>query len=227
MDFQTAFSKIEENKEKLRNYQVDKQKEYETEIAKLYISLFPKKRPVEKLKQFATLEEPDKTKQINYYIWQAVQNTPELKELTDKYLDDWKIYKQDLQDENKRLREFMLANVPTEFPTSTYSNLIKTESANSYRSQGWGACRYALAPIKYYQSILEKAGIPTEIKTVNIQDIRDSFGGHGGMHYEDYELWAKCEKWVFEAAFMRFANINDWEKSDYKNGVNSRVYTRG
>lgn len=94
-------------------------------------------------------------------------------------------------------------------------------STNTYRSQGYGMHTYAKGFILPMEDKLKKMGFEAEIRFAKLED------GERGMYncgdYGDYELWANCPPWMYDAA-TRVATMQeslDYWKAHY---VDALVY---
>lgn len=101
-------------------------------------------------------------------------------------------------DHEKENRERILAAAAeyVVFEPAQCMHRVKTSSSYSYSSQGYGAMRYAKGALEPYADHLRGLAFDVHIREVNYRPAQ----GPWGCSSADYELWANCEPWMFDAA---------------------------
>ncbi len=73
---------------------------------------------------------------------------------------------------------------------------LRVSYSASYSSQGYGDCTYAKGALEPYADHLRGLGFEVYIRETNYRPAE----GQWGCASADYELWANCEPWMFDAA---------------------------
>jgi hypothetical protein len=106
----------------------------------------------------------------------------------------------------------------TEIIPTTELNRIKTSSASTYSSQGWGANKYARKSLDEDLEMLQKLGYQCEIRQKLAYD-------DPKCTWYDYELWCNITDWQFDCINRREKlDILQWSINCWKRGVNPKVY---
>lgn len=96
---------------------------------------------------------------------------------------------------------------------------VKFSSSYGYSSQGYGAMRYAKGVLEPHADHLRGLGFEVHIREVNYQPGTGQFACPSA----DYELWANCPPWMFDAASRRLtlgAAVDSWKARQ----INPLVY---
>lgn len=72
----------------------------------------------------------------------------------------------------------------------------RLKTSSSYSTQGYGAMTYAKGALEPYADHLRGLGFTVHIRETNQQPPQ----GQWGCASADYELWADCPPWMFDAA---------------------------
>ena len=73
---------------------------------------------------------------------------------------------------------------------------VKVSYSSGYSSQGYGNCTYAKGELESYADHLRGLGFAVYIRETNYRPAE----GQWGCSSCDYELWADCPPWMFDAA---------------------------
>jgi len=106
-----------------------------------------------------------------------------------------------------------------EMRPDTCWHLLKTSHSDSYRSQGYGALMYGRGVLEPLLDMLERLGFDTHIRQVNFQRGTGMFA----IDHANYELWANCPPWMFDAAY-RCLSLYDAVASMKRRCINPLVY---
>ncbi|MHC4297974.1 MAG: hypothetical protein ACYS7Y_11775 [Planctomycetota bacterium] len=73
---------------------------------------------------------------------------------------------------------------------------VASRSSGSFSSQGYGAMKYAKGDLEVMQDMLRSRGFDSYIRMRNYRKGTGIFA----IDHCDYELWANCPKWMYDAA---------------------------
>jgi hypothetical protein len=96
---------------------------------------------------------------------------------------------------------------------------LKVSMSYSYGSQGYGAMKYARGALEPYFDMLARHGFEVHIRQANYHRETGAFA----VDHCDYELWANCALWMFDAA-QRCLTLGDAIDSMKRRCVNPLVY---
>jgi hypothetical protein len=96
---------------------------------------------------------------------------------------------------------------------------VSTSSSYTYNSQGYGAMGYAKGELEPWLDMLEAMGFDCHIREVNYKPPQGMFGCGSA----DYELWANCPEWMFDA-LSRGLSLDTAIDSMKRRGRNPLVY---
>jgi hypothetical protein len=97
---------------------------------------------------------------------------------------------------------------------------LHVSRSSTYRSQGYGATKYAKVGAERYARPVKDAGIDVEIRKVN-----EHTGKQYSIYYADFEVWAALEPWQVDAISRRDrGNLLDWAVKCWRSGANPKVY---
>jgi hypothetical protein len=100
------------------------------------------------------------------------------------------------------------------------SHRLQTSSSYTYSTQGWGAMKYAKGVLVPLEDHLKRLGFEVHIRQVNHKRIGS--GSFSTDHCE-WELWANCEPWMFDAA-ERLLTLDEAVASWKSRSINFLVY---
>lgn len=134
--------------------------------------------------------------QINRAYMDIEKNDEEHEEL----LENNSLVKQCLETEeriNEMIREinshlYNLEDVEFE-PSNRVWNRIKISKRSTFRSQGYGASKYAKASLIPEQEALEEKGFDTHIRVI------PKYNKEGKQYNTVYELWSNGPEWMLDA----------------------------
>lgn len=96
---------------------------------------------------------------------------------------------------------------------------LQVSYSTGWATQGYGACTYAKGSLEPYADRLRRLGFTVHIRETNYQPAR----GLCGCPHADYELWANCPPWMYDAA-KRTLTLGDAIKSMKSRQINPLVY---
>ncbi len=123
----------------------------------------------------------------------------------------------DDQDRRWKLLEKLAPHVKMD-PDACWHRL-RTSHSGTYGSQGYGAMKYAEGILVPLVDMLERRGFECHIRQINYQRGTGMFA----IDHADYELWANCQPWMFDAAH-RCLSLSDSVESLKRRGINPLVY---
>ena len=122
--------------------------------------------------------------------------------------------------EQKHREKLLDAMAPSvSFKPVDYFCRLKASSSYTYASQGYGACTYARGALLPWKDHLERLGFETHIRTVNARRGTGRFA----VDHADFELWANCKPWMFDAA-CRLLSLAEGVASLKSRAINPLVY---
>jgi hypothetical protein len=104
-------------------------------------------------------------------------------------------------------------------PNPNAMNWLKTSSSCSYGSQGYGAMKYAKGVLEPLLDMLLAHGFEAHIRQTNHHRGMGAFA----IDHCEYELWANCPPWMFDAAH-RCLSLADSIASLKRRCINPLVY---
>ncbi len=147
----------------------------------------------------------------------------DLKSTCKPFEDEVKIEYKKINDEREnienQLRNFAKGFEP-EKQDITYC--VKVGCSSTYRSQGFGANKYAKESLNEDIKLLELLGFQTEVKAIN----GGMTGGQFPIYTEDYELWTNILPFDFYLLKMsgKFVSVLNWAVLCWQKGTNPKVY---
>jgi hypothetical protein len=126
----------------------------------------------------------------------------------------------ELEEEKERREKLLEAMAPqVAMKPDDAMHRVKTSSSYTYSTQGYGAMKYARGVLEPIADHLERLGFEVYIRQVNFRRGTGSFA----TDHADYELWASCPPWMFDAAYRRLT-LDDAVASMKRRCLNPRVY---
>jgi len=104
-------------------------------------------------------------------------------------------------------------------PDLDFMQVLETSSSYTYGSQGYGAMKYAKGFLEPLLDMLVAHGFDAHIRQTNYGRGKGMFA----IDHCDYELWANCPKWMFDAAH-RCLSLADAVASMKRRCINPLVY---
>lgn len=97
----------------------------------------------------------------------------------------------------------------------------------TYRSQGWGACKYARNSAQSCADEAEYHGLKAEVRDVFVEYDRPIHSPYNGTirGYHNYEVWVNTDRLGWEIVTRKGGvPLRDWLMLCWRRGVNPRVY---
>ena len=104
-------------------------------------------------------------------------------------------------------------------PEPNVMHYLATASSYCYGSQGYGAMKYARGNLEPFLDMLVAHGFDAHIRQTNYRRGAGMFA----IDHCNYELWANCPEWMFDAA-RRCLTLGDAVSSMKRRGINPLVY---
>jgi len=132
----------------------------------------------------------------------------------------------EVQSEERKELEVRVKDVAVvaDIPKFEGMTLFKSVSSDAYRSQGWGAHKYARSSAEEYQDKARSYGLDSHIREVLVCEGRDAYGW--SFRVVDYEVWVATDEAGVEILGHKpyKETIGEWAKKCQDRGVNIRVY---
>jgi hypothetical protein len=101
---------------------------------------------------------------------------------------------------------------------------VMTGDVTAHNSQGFGAYKYAKAPLLRTQDLLSKHGFYSEIREVYWGDVLDNPSKPNELY--QFKLWTELEPYQLDALERRQeTSLLDWATDCWKRGTNPKVYS--
>jgi hypothetical protein len=173
---------------------------------------------IEKCKEWTGKKKKETQKAYQYILKNVEDGGNKLKDAAKHLYDEVEIryqaYKQELEDIEKSLKEFSKSYVPE---TSPDMNCVKTSSPSDYRSQGWGASKYAKNALMEDYNLLQLLGYKAEIRFAPESET---------MLFDCWQLWTNLNQFNYDMVKMsgKFISVLNWAVLCWENGSNPKVY---
>jgi hypothetical protein len=120
--------------------------------------------------------------------------------------------------EREKYLDFAAGKIGME-PDPNAMHRLQGSTSLSYGSQGYGAMKYARGVLEPLLDMLEGHGFDAHIQSTNHRRGTGTFA----IDHCDYELWANCPDWMFDAAH-RGLSLADAVASMKRRCINPLVY---